>query len=237
MTRAKQEPWREWRHVVKLDPDRSASDELLMALAESGTDAVLVGGTQGITYEKVSGLFGRLRRFAPELPVWQELSEQDAVLDGVAGYAVPVVLNARSPEWLIGAHARAIARYRPFIDWSKMLVEGYLVLNDDAAVARLTEAQTDLDSETAAAYALAGEQLFSLPVIYLEYSGRYGDPELVAEVSRLTSRAHLFYGGGIDSYEKAAEMGRYADTIVVGNALYAENWREVLRETVRAVKE
>lgn len=228
--------WKDWRHVVKLDPDRDTSDELLSSLAASGTDAVFVGGTLGITCENVNRLYGRLRRFAPELPVWQEISDEESILDGVDGYAVPVVLNAGTTEWLIGAHAKALARYRPFVDWSRVLTEGYLVLNGQAAVAELTQAITDLDREQAGAYAAAGEHLFSMPSIYLEYSGAYGDPELVAEVSRVLQRAHLFYGGGIDSYEKAEQMGRYADTIVVGNALYSENWRQVLKETVRAVK-
>jgi len=229
--------WRSWRHVVKLDPDRDISEELLAALEASGTDAVFIGGTQNITYDKANRLLGRLRRFAPGLPLWQELSDADAVLDGVDGYAVPVVLNSGSTEWLIGAHARAVARFRPFIDWSRILVEGYVVLNEEAAVARLTDARTGLGPEEVAALAAAGEALFSLPVIYLEYSGAYGDPHLLAEVCRVLNRAHVFYGGGIDSYEKAVDVARHADTIIVGNALYGPNGCDILRETVRAVRD
>ncbi|PWK14882.1 heptaprenylglyceryl phosphate synthase [Tumebacillus permanentifrigoris] len=236
MTKPSEPPWREWRHVVKLDPDRPLADEVLAAIHRAGTDAVLLGGTQRITYEKVNALLGRLRRLAPDLPVWQEVSTEEAVVDGVDGYAVPVVLNAGNPRWLIGEHVRAVLRYRPFIDWSRVLVEGYLVLNPDCAVAELTQADTTLTVEQAAAYAVAGEALFSMPVIYLEYSGAYGNLATVKEICRLVEQAHLFYGGGIDSYEKAAEMGAHADTIIVGNALYGENWRAVLTDTVRAVK-
>lgn len=233
----KTQPWREWRHVVKLDPDRDVTDDLLQAVGESGTDAVMLGGTQGITYEKVNSLYGRLRRFAPDVPIWQEISGVDSVIDGVAGYAVPVVLNSGSPQWLIGAHTQAIARYRPLIDWSRVMPEGYLVLNEQAAVAKLTEARTGLSYEEAGAYALAGESLFSMPVIYVEYSGTYGDVEMVAEICRMLQQAHIFYGGGIDSYDKATEMARYADTIIVGNALYGAEGIEILRETVRAVRD
>jgi putative glycerol-1-phosphate prenyltransferase len=230
-------PWREWRHVVKLDPDKALADDVLAAIGQSGTDAVFLGGTQNVTYENVNALLGRLRRLAPEVPIWQEISGEDSVVDGADGYAVPVVLNSGSPKWLIGAHRQAILKYRPFIDWSKVLVEGYLVLNPKSAVAELTGADTSLGAEEAAAYAVAGEALFSLPVIYVEYSGVYGDPSMLAEICRVLQRGHVFYGGGIDSYGKAAEMGRLADTIVVGNAMYQANWREVLAETVRAVKE
>ncbi|MGZ4123625.1 MAG: geranylgeranylglyceryl/heptaprenylglyceryl phosphate synthase [Tumebacillaceae bacterium] len=236
MTRETQ-PWREWRHVVKLDPDRTLPEELFAALATSGTDAVFIGGTQGITYAKVEALLRKLRQAAPDLPVWQEISESDAVVEGMDGYAVPVVLNSGSPKWLIGAHTQAMMRYRPLIDWSQVLVEGYVVLNGEAAVAKLTEADTELSSEDAVAYAVTGEALFSLPAIYLEYSGTYGDPALVADVCCELRGAHVFYGGGIHDYSTAAEMARHADTIIVGNALYETNGVDVLRETVRAARE
>ena len=44
---------REWSHVFKLDPDKNISDEDLEMICESGTDAIIVGGTDGITLEKV----------------------------------------------------------------------------------------------------------------------------------------------------------------------------------------
>ena len=234
LSRGSAPAWRTWRHIVKLDPDRPIADEVLAAVGESGTDCVYIGGTQGVTYEKANALLGRLRRFAPHVPLWQEISEETAVVDGVDGYAVPVVLNAGSPDWLIGAHARAITKYRPFLDWSKVLVEGYLVLNEAAAVARRTAARTALEREEAVSYAVAGEMLFSLPVIYVEYSGTYGDPALVADVARHLSQAQLFYGGGIRSYEQAKEMKQYADCIVVGNVIYEDIGAAL--DTVLAVK-
>jgi putative glycerol-1-phosphate prenyltransferase len=236
MTSVHTPPWRRWRHVVKLDPARPIDDEVLTALAASGTDAVFLGGTLDITYENTNALLERLRRHAPDLPLWQEISTADSVIGGVDGYAVPVVVNAGDPEWLIGAHAKAIQKFGPWIDWSQVLVEGYLVLNEHAAVAKLTKAKTGLTPSEAASYAAAAESLFSMPVVYIEYSGTYGDPSLVAEVARTARRAHIFYGGGIDSYEKAAEMAEHADTLIIGNALYTENWRTVLEDTIRAVK-
>ena len=50
--------FREWRHVFKLDPNKGISDEKLEKICESGTDAVMVGGTDGVTLENVLDLNG-----------------------------------------------------------------------------------------------------------------------------------------------------------------------------------
>ena len=63
----------------------------------------------------------------------------------------------------------------------------------------------------------------------------YGNPAIVSAVSDVVTEGRLFYGGGINSAEKAAEMGQYADTIVVGNAVYDEGV-DALKATVKAVK-
>ena len=34
-----------WKHVFKLDPNKDISDEHLEQVCESGTDAIIVGGT------------------------------------------------------------------------------------------------------------------------------------------------------------------------------------------------
>jgi len=54
-------------------------------------------------------------------------------------------------------------------------------------------------------------------------------------VSESLDAAVLYYGGGINSAERAAEMARYADTIVVGNAVYDQGI-DVLKATVTAVQ-
>lgn len=76
--------------------------------------------------------------------------------------------------------------------------------------------------------------MFKLPIFYLEYSGMYGDTEIVRAAKDTLETTQLFYGGGISNAEKAKEMAALADTVVVGNAIY-ENLKEALK-TVEAVK-
>lgn len=120
------------------------------------------------------------------------------------------------------------------MNWDEIIAEGYCILNPNAKAARLTEARTTLDAEDVEAYAMMAERMFRLPIFYLEYSGAYGDLEMVRAARKGLEKTRLFYGGGIDSPEKAEQMAEYADTIVVGNAVY-ENLEAAL-QTVQAVK-
>lgn len=224
--------WRDWRHLTKLDPDKELTDEQLDFIVHSGTDALIIGGTQRIDSQKTASLWKRLAPYS--LPKVLEVTFIQGILSGADLYFIPMALNAGDPYWLSGAHHQAVKTYGPFINWDKLIPEGYIILNPDSAAAKLTKAipseQTD-----ASAYAVCGEMLMNLPIIYLEYSGTYGDPGLVKHVRNRLQKSRLFYGGGIDSAEKAYEMGLYADTIVVGNMLY-EGKLELLPETVAAVK-
>jgi putative glycerol-1-phosphate prenyltransferase len=69
--------FREWRHVFKLDPNKEISDDKLEKICESGTDAVIVGGSDGVTLEKVLDLMARIRRYT--VPCVLEVSSIDIV--------------------------------------------------------------------------------------------------------------------------------------------------------------
>lgn len=223
---------KEWRHVFKLDPNKEISDADLEKICESGTDAVLVGGSDGVTLDNVLQLLMRIRRYT--VPCALEVSTIDSVTPGFDSYFIPTVLNSKDPKWIVDLHHGAMKEYGEIMDWDEIFVEGYCVLNPEAKVAALTEAKTDLDAEDVVAYARMAERMFHLPVFYLEYSGKYGDPALVAEVKNSLNETKLFYGGGIETKEQASEMGELADTVIVGNVIYT-NLAEALK-TVKAVK-
>ncbi|AGT30688.1 geranylgeranylglyceryl phosphate synthase [Geobacillus genomosp. 3] len=223
---------RAWRHVFKLDPNKLIDDERLERLCESGTDAVIVGGTDGVTLDGVLDLLARIRRFS--VPCALEVTNLEALTPGFDAYFIPIVLNSRHVDWVIGRHHEAVKQHGDVMNWEEIFAEGYCILNPECKAAKLTEADTGLSEDDVVAYARLAQHLYKLPIFYLEYSGTYGDPILVENVKRVLDKTQLFYGGGITAPEQAAEMARYADTVVVGNAIY-ESFEQALL-TVAAVK-
>lgn len=222
----------EWRHVFKLDPAKDISDEALEKICESGTDVILVGGTDGITLDGVLDLLVRVRRF--EVPIALEISTIDAITPGYDYYFIPTVLNSDDPKWIKNLHHEAIKEYGDIMVWDELVAEGYCILNPTCKAAEVTQAKTDLSVEDVVAYARMAENFFKLSVFYLEYSGEYGDIDMVRAVKNALRTTRLFYGGGIMSAQQAAEMAQIADTVVVGNIIY-EDLKAALA-TVTAVK-
>lgn len=212
--------YREWRRVVKLDPARVLTDERLAAVCDWGPDALVVGGTGGYGADQVLRLLGRLRPCG--LPLALEISDAAALLPGFDVYLVPMVLNTDDARWVIGRHREGIKRFAHQAQWERLVVEGYCILNAQATAAQLTQAETGLERDDVVALALLAEHLLKLPLFYLEYSGSYGDVELVRAVRDVLGGTRLWYGGGIRDAAGLEEMEAVADTVVVGNAVYEE---------------
>lgn len=224
---------KEWKHIFKLDPNKEISDADLERVCESGTDAVMIGGSDGITEDNVLNMLVRVRRYS--VPCVLEVSTVDSITPGYDFYFVPTVLNSSDRKWILDLHHQALLEFGDIMNWDEIFAEGYCVLNADSKVADLTHAKTDLSDEEVIAYARMADKLLHLPIFYLEYSGVYGDPNLVQKVSDVLETSRLFYGGGIETIEQAKEMGAAADTVIVGNLLYSDIGQAL--KTVAAVKE
>lgn len=221
-----------WRHAFKLDPAKNITDEALERIAESGTDGIIVGGSDGVTLDNVLDLLVRIRRYS--VPLALEISTVESVTPGFDYYFIPTVLNSTKVEWINGMHHNALRKYGHMMDWDEIILEGYCILNPDCKAAKLTSATAELDEEDVIAYARMAEHLFKLPVFYMEYSGTYGNPEIVRAASRILENTKLFYGGGIKNAEEASVMAEIADTVIVGNIIY-EDLKAAL-STVQAVQ-
>ncbi len=224
---------KQWKHTFKLDPDRELSDEQLDRLCLSGTDGILVGGSSGVTFDNTVDLLARIRRY--EVPCVLEISTQEAIVPGFDLFFIPIVLNTRDTNWIVGHHHQALREYGALLDWKQVVTEGYVMMNKESTAAQVTQADTDLDIKDVEAYARMADQLFRCPIVYMEYSGMFGDMRIVARAREVIKHARLFYGGGIDGPDRAREAAKAADTIVVGNAVY-DAFEQALA-TVQAIKD
>lgn len=219
------------KHITKLDPDKSISKKQIGRLIDAGTDAIMISGTQNITKNKVLSMINTLKDY-DVLKILEPVSPASIVYEGIDYIFVPYIFNTKSREWNIERHLRWSRAHEEKIQEMKdrIFPEAYIVLNQNSAVAKLTQAITDLTTKEVEGYSLAAEFLGTI-IIYLEYSGAYGNINLVKTVSdslkesvksNKVRKSRLLYGGNINSREKAQEMLKYADTIVIGNVVYED---------------
>ncbi|MCU7557822.1 heptaprenylglyceryl phosphate synthase [Macrococcus capreoli] len=219
----------DWQHIFKLDPAKTISDSDLELICESGTDAILIGGTDNVTMENVLDLMSRVRRYP--VPCVLEISNIESAIPGFDHYLIPSVLNSHNVHFHNGLLHEAVKQMGHMMDFDLFTMEGYIVLNANSKVAQLTDSNTALSREDVAAYAEMIEHLYGLKAMYIEYSGTYGDVQIVKAAKDRLNRTRLIYGGGIDSLQKAQEMFEVADTIVVGNVIYSD-----LKSALQTVK-
>ncbi|MEI4770310.1 heptaprenylglyceryl phosphate synthase [Psychrobacillus sp. FJAT-51614] len=224
--------YKEWRHIFKLDPAKEIGADALEKICESGTDAIIIGGSDGVTLDNVIDLLMRIRRYA--VPVALEVSTIESIIPGFDYYFIPSILNSTDTKWVKDLHHAATKEFGDVMNWEEIIPEGYCILNPDCKAAKLTSALHPSTDDDVIAYAQMVEHLFKFPIFYMEYSGMYGDVEVVKKAKSRLVHTKLFYGGGIQNKEQAREMAAYADTIIVGNHVY-ENLAEAL-DTVKAVK-
>nr|WP_306976419.1 heptaprenylglyceryl phosphate synthase [Alkalibacillus salilacus] len=226
------EPFNNWRHMFKLDPNKYITEADLKAVCQSGTDAIMIGGTDDVTLDDVINLLARVRQYP--IPCLLEVSNLSSITPGFDHYLIPTVLNSGHKQWMIDLHHQAVKTYGDWIDWDELFMEGYIMLNPASKAYQYTNA-TAVNTEDVVAYARLIEHLMPLPIMYLEYSGIYGDSALVKRVSHELEKTVLVYGGGIETAEQAKEMAAHAQIIVVGDVIYRDINRAI--DTVEAVKQ
>jgi len=211
------QPWRKWKHITKIDPDKKITPRIIDLIIQSHTDAIMISGTDNVTRHKIKKVIKMLKPY--DIPKILEPAHPKAIVyKGVDYIFVPTVFNTKNPLWINGFH-RLWAKMDKNINWDMVIPEAYIILNPECKAAKYTGAE-NLKKDDVVAAAVAAEKYFNIPIIYIEYSGKFGDPKIVKAVKESLTKAHLIYGGGINTEKKAKTMAQYADSIVVGNTIY-----------------
>lgn len=228
-------------HMTLLDPaslPAEEAEEVAAKAAAMGTDAIMVGGSTGVTGENLDELVKRVKR-RTALPVIHFPSSAGALSQHVDAVYFLSTLNSRSPRVLVREQAHAAPLLRTL--GIEAIGLGYIIVEPGMKVGLVSEAdaipRTREGADLAAGYALAAE-MFGMPLVYLEAGSGAGEPvpaEMVARV-RAATTVPLIVGGGIRERKQAeAILAAGADVLVTGTVAERGQF-DGLREIVSAVK-
>ncbi|CEA03820.1 Heptaprenylglyceryl phosphate synthase [Jeotgalicoccus saudimassiliensis] len=205
------------KHIFKLDPAKEIDDSSLERIVKSGTDLILVSGTDNVTEENVSKLLRRIRQF--DVSAALEISHPDAAVPGFNHYFIPTVINTDDVTFSHGMLVEALMEYHDFIDYDSVSLLPYIIMNQNCKAFKHAQCHAVEDEEFIAMIHML-DKLYKMDYIYIEYSGVFGDRDLVAEAYEAAEHANIVYGGGVVSEETARRMDSVSDVMVVGNIIY-----------------
>ena len=227
-------------HLTLLDPGKSDTTtigSMAHSAAQAGTDAILVGGSTGLSLERVDAAVLEIKE-QTHLPVILFPTVALAVSTKADAIFFMSLLNSSERRFLVGEQIESAATVHR--SGLQPLSMAYIIIEPGMAAARVGKA-TPLprnDPQPAVAHAMAGE-LFGMRYIYLEAgSGANAPvpPTLIAAV-RDAIRATLIVGGGIRTADAAAAaVGAGADMVVTGTVVErASMIKEELQPIIGAV--
>lgn len=227
-------------HMALIDPENQSPEEaaaIALKCKEAGTDAIMIGGSTGITTENVDMTAVAIKK-ATGLPTIYFPAGPHALSTQCDAIYFMSIVNSSDLNMVIGAHAYA----SPYI--KKIGIEplsmGYIIVEPGMTVGRVAKANLIKrdDVKAAVGYALACQYL-GMKLVYLE-AGSGADkpvpPEMIAAVKQMID-IPLIVGGGIRTPE-AAEAARKAgaDIIVTGTFVEKTSDESVIEKVVNAAK-
>jgi heptaprenylglyceryl phosphate synthase len=87
-------PWTQWDHVTKVDPDKALHNgNFYASIADTGTDAIIIGGTTNVTETSVQLIFDTLS--STEILIFVEPTYRPSShAEGLSSYLLPIILKA-----------------------------------------------------------------------------------------------------------------------------------------------
>lgn len=225
-------------HMTLVDPakqDISVAGRIAGTAEAAGTDAIMVGGSTGVTQTNLDHTVDEIKRTC-SLPVICFPSGANAISKTCDAIYFMSMLNSRNVRNLTGEHWRAAPIIRSI--GLEAISMGYIVVEPGMKVGEVGEADVVLrdDAGRAAGYAMAAE-FFGMSLVYLEAGSGAPSPvpaDMVREV-RKSVRIPLVVGGGIVAPDQARSLASAgADIIVTGTLIENGDYEMPLKEIVEA---
>jgi len=227
-------------HMTLIDPDKQSPEEaaeIALKVKMAGTDAIMIGGSTGITNENLDATAKAVREGA-ELPTIYFPAGPNAMSKEVDAIFFMSMVNSADPFFVIKAQAGASMYVK------KLGIEpismGYIIIEPGMRVGEIGKADLIKQDEydKAVGYALACEML-GMDLVYLEAGSGAGTPVPLAMITavRKAISIPLVVGGGIRTPEAAkAARKAGANAIVTGTFIETCNDNELLRSVIRESK-
>lgn len=226
-------------HFTLIDPDKTRPHEaveLVRQMVKYGTDAILVGGSIGVSQVDVDEVIKAIKEHV-KIPVIIFPGN----VSGISRYADAILfmslLNSLDPYYIVGAQLLGSVIVKKF--GLEAIPTAYIVIGEGGAAGHIGRAYgvPPGKPEIAATYALTASML-GMRFVYFERGSGVQDivkPETVSLTKKLVNNIFLIVGGGIRSEDKAAKLASAgADAIVTGTII--EEDPEKASRIIKAIK-
>jgi phosphoglycerol geranylgeranyltransferase len=227
-------------HLTLIDPDKQTPEEaaeIALKVRNAGTDAIMIGGSTGVTRENLDATAKAVKESA-ELPTIYFPAGPQALSKEVDSIFFMSMVNSADPFYVIKAQAGAAAYIK------KLGIEpismGYIIIAPGMKVGEVGKADLVQQDEydKAIGYALACEML-GMDFVYLEAGSGADTPVPLAMITavRQAISIPLIVGGGIRTPE-AAKAARKAGANAVVTGTFVERCKddELLKSVIKTSK-
>ncbi|EZQ03050.1 geranylgeranylglyceryl phosphate synthase [Candidatus Acidianus copahuensis] len=224
-------------HFSLIDPDKVPDYNFLVStskkLYDAGTSAFMVGGTLGVSKDKLDSILDILQDYS--IPVILFPSNINIISEKADAIMFMSLLNSDDLYYVIGAQVVAAPIIKRL--GLEILPTAYIIVGFGGTAGHVGRARVIPfdNSDLAVAYSLAAEYL-GMKYVYLEAGSGSPEtvrPEMIAAVKKSTSTL-LMVGGGIKSADKAKLLASAgANIIVTGNLI--ENDIERAVKLIKAI--
>jgi phosphoglycerol geranylgeranyltransferase len=226
-------------HMTLIDPANQPSEESMKIASRAerlGTDAIMVGGSTGVTQKNLDETVDAIKRGC-KLPVIYFPSGANAIARHADAIYFMSMLNSRNVKNVTGEHWRGAPIVRKL--GLEPISMGYVIVEPGMKVGEVGEA--DLvkrdDIERAVGYAVATE-MFGMDLLYLEAGSGAPEPVPVKMIKAVhqSVKIPVVVGGGINTEDKASELASAgADIVVTGTLVENGDYEKRLRAVVDGI--